>query len=597
VSTKVFLLLICLVVTSTMLACSVLLFELYYADRIYPGVRVWGVDVGGMRLEDGASVVVDGLGLDAPLVTIWGPEQSWNVRPADLGVWIDSVATLEPAYQVGREFSWVGNLLAHFELLVRGVDLPPVVIYDERVARFYLQALTEEVDFAPTDATLSLDGTTPVINPAHPGRYVDVEATMALLSPVATRLEPVEVTLVVREIPPPIADAEPARAEASALLAEPLVLGLTNPLEDDPGPWVLSPEQLAPMLVVRAEGGALHAALNEGALRAYLETLAPALAIDPVDARFHFAEYTGQLDPITPSSDGRALDVGASTVRIVQEMAAGSHKVALVVEPVTPRYPDTVTAEETGIVELVSEGESYFIGSPSGRDHNIRLAATKFDGVVIPPGETFSFNYCLGEVTEEEGYEESYITAGEQLGIDIGGGICQVSTTVYRAAFWGGYPIVERSYHYQRVGYYELMGGGVGMDATVYSPVTDFKFANDRSAPLLIETEVEDAEHRLVFRFYSTDDGREVEMEGPEITDEVEPGPPIYELDEEMEPGTVKRWQSAVGGLTATVERYVYDVQGNVIYHNTFVSRYAPRREAYHYGPGYEPPEEPDAES
>jgi vancomycin resistance protein YoaR len=202
----------------------------------------------------------------------------------------------------------------------------------------------------------------------------------------------------------------------------------------------------------------------------------------------------------------------------------------------------------------------------------------------------------LGEVTEEEGYEESYITAGEQLGIDIGGGICQVSTTVYRAAFWGGYPIVERSYHYQRVGYYELMGGGVGMDATVYSPVTDFKFANDRPTPLLIETEVEDAEHRLVFRFYSTDDGRRVEMEGPEITDEVEPGPPIYELDEEMEPGTVERWQSAVGGLTATVERYVYDVQGNIIYHNTFVSRYAPRREAYHYGPGYEPPEEPDAE-
>ena len=81
-------------------------------------------------------------------------------------------------------------------------------------------------------------------------------------------------------------------------------------------------------------------------------------------------------------------------------------------------------------------------------------------------------------------------------------------------------------------------------------------------------------------------------MEGPEITDETEPGPPIYQLDGELEPGTVIKWQSAVGGLTATVERYVYDAEGNLIYHNTIVSKYAPRREAYHYGVGYVPPEE-----
>ena len=577
---------------------SVLVFELYHANRIYPGVRVWGVDVGGMRTEEASTALTDGLGLDVPLVTLRGPDRSWDVRLTDLGLWLDPSATLAPAYRLGREFSWIGNLLAHLELLIYGVDLPPIVVYDERVAHSYLEALAGRVDFFPTDATLSFNGVTPVVNPAQPGRYVNVEATLAALSPAVIRLAPGEVELVVGEIPPTVADAEPARAEAEALLDGPLTLVLSHPREGDPGPWVLPPEQLVAMLLVRAEGadkqrpGVLHVALNEEAVRAYLETIAPSLVIEPVDARFHFNEYTRQLEPISPSAEGRALDVGASAARIVQELAAGNRYVSLVLQVVPPRYPDTATAGGLGIIELVAEGESYFIGSPSGRDHNIRLSATKFDGVVVAPGETFSFNYCLGEITAEAGYEESYITAGEQLAIDIGGGICQVSTTAFRAAFWGGYPIVEGSYHHQRVGYYELLGAGVGMDATVYSPVTDFKFANDRPTPLLIETEVEDEAHRLVFRFYSTGDGRRVEKDEPVVSGEAEPGPPIYQLDEELEPGTVIKWQSAVGGLTATVERRVYDAEGNLLYHNVFVSKYAPRRAAYHYGPGYEPPEE-----
>jgi len=125
----------------------------------------------------------------------------------------------------------------------------------------------------------------------------------------------------------------------------------------------------------------------------------------------------------------------------------------------------------------------------------------------------------------------------------------------------------------------------------------DFKFTNDRPYPLLIETEIKEADHRLVFRFYSTSDGRRVEKEEPEISDETEPGPPIYELDEELAPGTVIRWQSAVNGLTVVVERRVYDAAGDLLYHDTIISRYAPRRAAYHYGPGYEPPAEPEEEA
>jgi vancomycin resistance protein YoaR len=575
-----------------LLVGSLAAFEVYYAERIYPGVRVWGVDVGGMRPDEATAALEQRLGLDAPLVTLRGPESAWQARPVDLGLRLDPQATLAPAYALGRDLSWAENLLMQFSLLIYGEDVAPVAVYDERVARFYLEALAAQVNYPPTDATIAFDGVNAVVGPARPGHTLDVEATLAALGPAMTRLALATVDLVVREIPPPIADAEPARAEAAAFLDGPLTLVLANPREGDPGPWAIPPEQLVTLLVVRAEGGVLHVALDEAGLRPYLEGIAPSLAIEPVDARYHFDDATGQLTPISPSSEGRALDAPASAARIVQELAAGNHYVPLVVNAVPPRYPDTATAAELGLVALVAEGDSYFIGSPSGRDHNIRLAASKFDGLVVAPGETFSFNDHLGPVTAEAGYDESYVTAGEQLAIEVGGGICQVSTTAFRAAFWGGYPIVERWYHQHRIGYYELMGAGVGMDATVYSPNVDFRFTNDRPYPLLIETEIVDAEHRLIFRFYSTNDGRRVEKDEPVISDETTPGPPIYQLDESMAAGTVTQWQTAVNGLTATVVRRVYDAAGNLLSNDTFVSKYASRRASYHYGPGYTPPEQ-----
>jgi len=579
-----------LLVLVLLLVGSVWVFEALHTNRIYPGVSAWGIHVGGLAPSEAAAKLEADSRLDAPLISLLGPDGPWEVRPSDLGLRLLPGPTLDSAFQLGRGLSWLESAVAQVELLTFGANLPPVLIYEESAARHYLESVAEEVYVAPIDAQLVFDGTTPLAVPAQPGSRLDVEATLTLLSPAITGMTAAEVPLILLEVPPVVTNAETARVEAEELLSEPLSLLLTDPREGHTGPWVIPADKLVDMLAVQAEDRVIRTSLDQEAMRAYLEKLAPALAIDPVNAHFHFEESTQQLEPISESKEGRMLDVEGSVQRIVESLVEGEHHVALLVNDVPPPYPDNATAEELGIVDLVAEGESYFIGSPSGRDHNIRLAATKFDGLVISPGETFSFNEYLGEVTAEAGYDESYITAGEQLEMGIGGGICQVSTTAFRAAFWGGYPIKERWYHGQRVGYYELRGGGVGMDATVYSPHVDMKFVNDRSAPLLIETEVGEGTHRLVFRFYSTDDGRRVEKPEPTVTDETQPGPPIYELDEDLAPGTVTKWQSSVGGLTATVERWVYDQSGEAIYHDTFVSKYEPRRAAYHYGPGYEPP-------
>ncbi len=583
-----------LLILIILLIGSVAGFELLHANRIYPGVSVWSIEVGGMVPERAAATLDNNSRLHDPLITLDGFDRSWDVRPVDVGLRLESALTAAQAYEAGRGASLASSLVSQLELLAFGATFPPVITYDESEARRYLEALSEQVYAPPTDADLTLQGTTPVVTPARSGRRLNVDRTLAALSPAVTQLEPATVALVVEDIPPDVVDAEPARGEAERLLSHPLTLTLTEPLEEDPGPWTIAPEDLVEMLKLQTEEGVLHATIDAQALRVRVEKIAPALRIEPTDARFHFNELTGALEPITASKEGRTLDVGASVAAIIQALEGGEREVPLVVKEVPPSYPDSATAEELGIVDRLATGESYFIGSPSGRDHNIRLAASQFDGLVIAPSETFSFNEHLGEVTAEAGYDESFITAGEQLAMGVGGGICQVSTTAFRAAFWGGYPITERWAHSQRVAYYELRGGDVGMDATIYSPRVDLKFVNDRQAPLLIETEVEEATHRLIFRFYSTDDGRSVEMEGPEITDRTAPGPPIYELDEDLPPRTVTQWQSAVPGLTATIKRRVIGADGEVLYEDTFVSRFEPRRAAYHYGPGYEPPEEAD---
>lgn len=566
-----------------------LAYEAWCADRIYPGVHVWGVSVGGLRPHEAALRLRAALSL--PTVTFVGPGQSWTPPPADIGLQLEAEATAQAAFRVGRGPG--DGPLTHLLLLVNGHSLAPILTWDEGAARLYLQALAKLTDIPPVEATLTLEGTQVRTTTARPGRALDVEGALEALREAIRSPSGGTVNLVVRDVYPQVVDAEAARVQAEALLSQPFVLLLPNPRERDPGPWSLSPEELAGMMVVAPQGDHLAVTLDREKLRAYLETLAPSLAIEPVDARFHFDERTGNLVPIAPSSPGRALDVEASVQNILAAVQAGHHIAPLVLRAVPPRYTESTTAAELGIRELVAVGESYFIGSPSGRDHNIRLAASKFDGLVIGPGEVFSFNAYLGEVSKEAGYDEAYVTLGEQLAIEVGGGICQVSTTAFRAALKGGYPILERWAHHHRVGYYELRGHGPGLDATVYAPLVDFKFRNDRSAALLIETEIEDAAHRLVFRFYSADDGRRVVIKGPTVTDITEPGPPIYQLDPNLPPGSVVEWQTAQNGLTATVERWVYDAAGNLLYHDRFVSKYTPRRAAYHYGPGYQPPTTP----
>ena len=566
--------------------------------RIVPGVWLWRMPLGGLTLEEAQLQVTRELGVDIPRFILLGPDgQRWIFSAADLGIGADMEATLSRAYQAGHGTQGLlATLRERWEAMQQPTMVAPVLVWDRNRALAHLHALAETIDESAQDAQVYLRGAEVRWEPAAMGRRVDISATLALLEPQLRLPGVTELSLVVETLHPQVTDAQAAQAleVARRILAQPAQLLVPSPLEGDPGPWTLSPDALAAMLQIGVAQGQVVVTLDPEALRLYLEPLALALHRDAVNAQYRFDPAARQLLVRSPSSPGRALDVEATIARINEFLPAGQYLVPLVLESVPPRYSETTTAEELGIVELIAVGESYFAGSSSARDHNIRLGSTKFDGILVPPGETFSFNHFLGEVTQAEGYDESFVIVGNRTVPGVGGGICQVATTAFRAAYFAGYPIIERWPHAYRVGYYELGGYGPGFDATIYSPLVDFRFVNDTPYHLLIQTEVDSARARSRFLFYSTSMGRKVEQIGPNWGDPVPPGPPIYEYDASLAAGAYVRIESPHDGLTAVLERVVRDAEDKVLFKDRFVSRFIPWAARYRFGPGFVPP--PDAQ-
>jgi vancomycin resistance protein YoaR len=266
-----------------------------------------------------------------------------------------------------------------------------------------------------------------------------------------------------------------------------------------------------------------------------------------------------------------------------------------------PAVGDDATAESLGITEnvlMASYGiqgaATYFSGSSPERIQNITAAAAEFHGVLVAPGETFSMSNYLGDISLDNGYAEALIIFGNRTVKGVGGGVCQVSTTLFRAVFFGGYPIVERHPHAYRVGYYEQGTGspGPGMDATVFLPLVDFKFTNDTPYWLLMETYIYG--NQLLWKFYSTSDGRTVSWSS-DRSNEVKAPKTLYRENEDLPEGKIVQVDWAAKGLDVVVYRTVQR-NGEVLSEDRIKTHYLPWRAIYEYGPGTELPEDANVE-
>ncbi len=591
-------------------AASLLLgiaFEARYAGRVYPGVYLGGVAVGGLRPAEAAARLEKNFTYPQEgSITLLDGGSRWEFSPADLGLFLDAERSAQQAYAWGRTGGPLARLQAQWNAWQSGVSLPPVLVFDERIAENALRMVSDAVNQPVREAQLEIRGLEVEAVSGQIGREVDIPGTLESIRPRVENLQSGEILLVVRETPPAVLDASEQAAIARRILSAPLVLRVPDAEEGDPGPWEFAPEQLAEHLTIERvetpEGATrFQVGLETDFLRPILEEAASQLERKAENARFYFDDESRELVRIQNAVIGRRLLVTETLQTVNEKLAAGEHNIPLVFDYSLPQVGDEATAADLGITELVSAHTTYFYGSSSGRIHNIQTAAGRFHGVLVPPGAVFSMGEILGDVSLDTGYAEALIIYGDRTIKGVGGGVCQVSTTLFRTVFFGGYPVVERHPHAYRVYYYEQNAAGginpnlAGLDATVYVPVVDFKFQNDTPYWLLMETYVNPAARTLTWKFYSTSDGRTVEWDTTGPVNRVDPPDPVYEENPELSKGQIKQVDWAAEGADVTVTRTVYR-DGKIYLQDEFFTHYLPWRAVCQYGPGTKgmPPKHPD---
>ncbi|MCL5095625.1 MAG: VanW family protein [Patescibacteria group bacterium] len=318
--------------------------------------------------------------------------------------------------------------------------------------------------------------------------------------------------------------------------------------------------------------------LNQEELEKFIDKLAKQIDIPAQEALFQFA--SNRVVTFRPSLEGQAVDRKKAIEdfkKLISPPSSGT--IDLTIFPVEPKVK-TNEANNLGIKEMISEGKSFFQGSIANRIYNISLAASRINGQLIPPGEIFSFNQAVGEISAETGYKQAYIIKEKRTVLDDGGGVCQVSTTFFRAALNAGLPIVERQAHAYRVAYYEQGDFGPGLDATVYAPRVDLKIKNDTPAYILIQATVDSKKKALFIDLYGTADGRTVILSKAKITDQVAPPPDLYQDDPTLPKGEIKQVDFPAWGA-----RVAFDWQVTrglaTLQKKTFYSNYQPWQAIY----------------
>lgn len=575
-----------------------------YKEKIYAGVTVSGIQIGGLTREEARTVLKTGLRypFESAFAFKYGTDV-WYAIPEELGMQIQLDATVDNAWRYGRSGTLLQNLYERVYALLFMKHYEPVMLFDERVAFNFISGLAGYIDQPLEQPVITLQGSEVVISPGKSGRVLDRTLTMTQLHILGQQLQTAEIELPVTVLETTAANLAEQKQVLESLLGQDFVLYVR---ENDIAREVdrLSADLLAGWINFQPQidGSLVQIEMLPKREPFYnrLVTVGVTLYQKPQNARFIFNDQTRQLDPLAEAVVGREIDLEASLANIAESIKQGRHDAEVVMTVSEPKVFASATAQELGITELAFSQYTYFYGSSAQRVQNITIGAGSFHGLLIEPGQTFSMAEYLGNIDIDNGYAEAPVIYGGQTIEGVGGGICQVSTTLFRAAYNYGLPIVERHQHAYRVFYYERLANGnidpglAGLDASVYVPVLDMKFKNDTPYWILMETYVNPSASSIQWKFYSTKVNRYVETKTTGPVNVVQPEPPVYRENPALAPGEVKQVDWEVDGADVDVVRTVYE-NGQVYLQDRFVTKYEPWQAVFEYGPGTSgmPPQNP----
>jgi vancomycin resistance protein YoaR len=572
-----------------MLAMVLLTVRATHAERIFPAVTVADIPVGGMTFQQAAAVIAERAEeIESSPITFRHGEQSWTASLRDVGVSIDEDEALARAVGYGREDSAFRRLRAVAAVVRSGEQLAMPISLDFQQLDWWFDEIDRGLGAPPRNASVETQGSTVVIVPEVDGVVVDRDQARGKIESQLVNLRPIEAELPVSTKIATIraTDLEPAR--------ELLLRALSNPVQvsNAGGLWTLPPTDIVLYLrqdVVVGENGApvIQLGLDREKLATWLdERLGAAIETQPVDAE---VGWNGdRLVSVEPSVDGVRLDAAKLAERVEGSFFGGGGTIEAPVTHVKPTI-DSANLDKLGITTLLGSGQSNYSGSSDGRATNVAVGASLLNGTLIPPWGEFSFNESVGSIDEDKGFVEAQVIDGEKIGKDIGGGICQVSTTVFRAAYLAGLPITEWWPHRFRIGFYEYDDWKPGLDASILQPTedpatwADFKFENPSSQWMLIESWTDGV--NVVVNIYGADLGYQVESTGPTWGDKTQMLSPQEVVDDELDPGTVTLAQVAGIGEELSHYRVVRDRNGEMLWESSFYTKYFPRGDVWKVSP------------
>lgn len=549
------------------------------SGRFYPGTRVRNLDLGGMNRESGVRAMHRAFAefAEHPVTLVYG-QRRWTPAMGDLGVSIDYDRMLDEAMGQGRDHGLFDRYVSFFS---NDDDRPVEFAYTLDNARLamYLESISADIDVLPVNARLvSRDGSIDVIK-EQTGTRLDVDHARRAIRQAIDSGSEREIALKTVDVAPAVTatDLEAAKERAWRLVGEPVVFTL------DDVAYPVSSDDLSAALVIGADG---DVSLDLEALAPRFQAIA---AVVGTPARNVKLGWDGGLYVVEEDVDGQEVDLDAMGSRLL-EAAQGANRVEpLPMTPVpAPARVDNI--DELGLESHVGMGTSSFAGSSQARAANVEVASQNISYKLVPPGEMFSFNDLLGPISEDNGYISGTIIQGNWVASDIGGGVCQVSTTVFRAAVDAGFQFTEWNPHSWRLDFYELDGTPPGLDAAIYQPNTqweqeqDLRFVNSLDSWLLLQLVIDG--DTVSAHFYGKDPRLAVELYPPRISDPIPPDGPVERVNEDLAPGERRLVQQAQPGYIVAIRRTITDASDTVIADGDFVSHYVPQPEAWEVGPG-----------
>lgn len=536
------------------------LVKIYFLGRIYPGIYINGIYIGGKTTAKAQDLVLKNVATPSP-ITLIADSQVFTISLKDLNFNYKIEDTIKNAYQTGR-----------FLIPLKKIDLPLLYSLDRDKLNNQIQIIAGQAETPPVNPSVKNGpGQQILVDKGSPGYIIDSEKIKTDINEELARqnYKPLYLQKIVTD--PSLNDLQTQeyRARATKLLGKNIIIQFEDRefnLTDSDLIEIIDPKGTYDAKKISPEVAKISKNINR-------DPVNPVLVFDGTKVN----EFTPAKPGVTVLADEFQKNI-ADALSMLEN---GEDKNTVIKVPVTTTEAGIKTADinNLGIKELIGRGTSKFKGSIPGRIHNIALAAGKLNGTLIKPGETFSFNDALGDVSKYTGYQSAYIIKDGKTVLGDGGGVCQVSTTIFRAALNAGLPISERHAHAYRVYYYEE-DSPPGLDATVYSPTTDLKFVNDTPGHILIQATADTKNLNLTFELYGTKDGRISEVTKPVIVSSTAPSDDLYIDDPTLPAGTVKQTEHKAWGAKVIFNYLVTKADGSIT-KKTFTSNYQPWQAVY----------------